>query len=109
MPDSVHSVRTNLQYFGLNKVWLGRILAKNQSQKFNTAEENIIKGIEILEGLKIKPHYAQGYLFLGELHAAKGECDKAMEILQKAEKMFQEMGMTYWLTSTQQILSGLSR
>jgi hypothetical protein len=58
----------------------------------------------ILDELKIKPFYAQGYLFLGELHAGAGQKEKALENLKKAEAMFQEMGMDYWLARTKNLL-----
>ena len=50
---------------------------------------------------------SQGYLFLGELYADTGERDKALENLNKAEAMFQEMGMDYWLRKTQEVLGRL--
>jgi len=33
--------------------------------------------------------------------------DKAMENLKKAEEMFREMGMDYWLAKTQEVLGRL--
>jgi len=57
--------------------------------------------------LKIKTFYNQGYLFLGELYADIGQKDLALENLKKAESMFQEMGMDYWLRKTQEVLERL--
>jgi len=54
-----------------------------------------VKGIRILDELKIKTAYAQGYFFLGELYVDTGRRDKALENSKRAEVMFQEMGMNY--------------
>jgi tetratricopeptide (TPR) repeat protein len=71
------------------------------------AEECILKGIKIDEELKIKTYYAPGYYFLGELYADTGQKDKALETLKKAEKLFREMGMDYWLVKTREVLERL--
>jgi hypothetical protein len=47
------------------------------------------KSRSLCDELKIKPYAAQGYLFLGELHAEMGHREKALENLKKAEGMFQ--------------------
>jgi hypothetical protein len=60
-----------------------------------------------MDELKLEPFYAQGYLFLGELYTYTGQQDKAMENLKKAEGMFLEMGMDYWLDKTKQVLERL--
>jgi hypothetical protein len=65
------------------------------------------KGIKINEDLKPKPFYSVGYLFLGELYAKAGQKDLALENLKKAEGMFQEMGMDYWLGETLEVLERL--
>jgi hypothetical protein len=44
---------------------------------------------------------------LGELYANRGDEDKALENVKKAEDMFQEMGMDYWLDKTQEVLERL--
>jgi len=82
---------------------LGRILGKGGKSQIDIAEECIVKGIGILDELKAKPAYAQGYLFLGELYADTGQRDNALENLKRAEVMFQEMGMDYWLAKTQEV------
>jgi class 3 adenylate cyclase len=92
---------------GISEIWLGRILAKAIPSRGDTAEDHILQGIQILHELKIKPYSAQGYLLLGELYADRGEKRKARENLKKAEGMFQEMGMDYWLAKTQEVLGRL--
>jgi hypothetical protein len=60
--------------------------------------------MKIADELKTKPFYAQGHLFLGELYADAGQKEKALENMKKAEVMFQEMGMDYWLARTKKVL-----
>ena len=48
------------------------------------AEESMPLGIKMLVELKLKPYYAQGHLFLGELYANVGQKGKALESLKKA-------------------------
>ena len=92
---------------GMSWISLGRIVGKKEPPKIERAEEYILKGIKILDELKLKPLYAPGYHFLGELHADVGKHDKALENLKKAEGMFKEMGMDYYLTKTLEALGRL--
>ena len=62
---------------------------------------------DIADELKLRTSYASGYLALGELYALTGQREKALENLQKAEAMFQEMGMEYFLRRTQTELAKL--
>jgi predicted ATPase len=88
-------------------ILLGRTLGKADPPQTYQAEECILKGIKIDEELKIKTYYAPGYYFLGELYADTGQKDKALETLKKAEKLFREMGMDYWLVKTREVLERL--
>ena len=71
------------------------------------AEGSVVKGIEISETLKLRPIYSVGYLNLGELCADSGQREKALENLKKAERMFKEMGMDYWLAKTREVMERL--
>ncbi|MFC1859015.1 adenylate/guanylate cyclase domain-containing protein [Thermodesulfobacteriota bacterium] len=95
------------QFEGVCYTWLGRIMGKADQSKSTEAEQSILKGIKILEQLKIKTWYAVGYLFLGELYADTGQNRTAMENLTKAKLMFQEMGMDHWLGKTHKVLERL--
>ena len=66
-----------------------------------------MKGIKMLDELKVRPWSSQGYLFLGELYADTGQIEKALEKLRVAELRFQEMRMDYWLAKTQEVLARL--
>jgi tetratricopeptide (TPR) repeat protein len=92
---------------GFSKIWLGRILGKGEKSPAGRSEEYILHGIEILDELKLKPWLAQGRLFLGEFYGGIDKKDKALENLKKAEEMFQDMGMDYWLPRTEEILGRL--
>ncbi len=94
------------QYEAISRMWLGRILGKAEAST-GDGEEYILQGIKICNELKIKPFSAQGYFFLGELYADKGQKEKALENLKKAEGMFKEMRMDYWLTKTEEVMGSL--
>jgi tetratricopeptide (TPR) repeat protein len=92
---------------GWSWLLLGTILGKTEAPEINKAEECILKGIEIGKELRIKPFYSLGHLYLGELYLNGGKEEKAIGNLKKAEGMFQEMGMDYWLGKVQEVLVAL--
>ena len=94
-------------YEGRSWIQLGRIIGKTDKSRIDKAEEHILQGMKILDELKLKPFYALGYGSLGELYADAGQKEKALENLKKAEGMFREMGMDFWLAKTQEVLGRL--
>jgi class 3 adenylate cyclase/tetratricopeptide (TPR) repeat protein len=92
---------------GLSLIDFGRILAETDSSQIEKAGEYILLGTALLEKLNIVPHYSQGYLYLGQFYANTGRKEKALENLENAEEMFQEMGMDYWLAKTKEFLDKL--
>jgi tetratricopeptide (TPR) repeat protein len=86
---------------------LGRILWKTDPSQSDKAEGCILKGIKILDEMNVKPWCSEGYLLLGELYADTGKREKALENLKKAERMFQEMGMDYWVARTKEVMRRL--
>ena len=82
---------------GLSNITLGRILGKAEKPQYGEAEECILQGMNILDERKFKPWFSWGCLFLGEFYADTGQSEKALESLKKAEGLFQEMGMDWWL------------
>ena len=94
-------------YEGLSWLQLGRTIGRMEKSQLHKAEELILKGMKILEELKLKPWYSLGHLFLGELYADASQKEKAVENLKKAEGPFQEMGMDYWLARTRKFLAEL--
>jgi tetratricopeptide (TPR) repeat protein len=89
---------------GVSRILLGRVLGKVEKSQFTEAEECILQGIKIQDELRLKPWSYTGCLYLGELYANTGQREKALETLKKAQAMFQEMGMDYWLRQTQEVL-----
>ena len=90
---------------GLSWSWLGRIQGKLDPSQAGKAEECILRGIKVLDDLKLKPSASEGFLYLGELYADTGQNEKAIETLKKAEAEFQDMGMDYYLRLTQEVLA----
>ncbi len=95
------------QVQGLARTWLGRAVAKANTTQTEEAEQHILQGISLLEELGIRAHSALGYLWLGEVYAESGRQEVAVHNLKKAETMFQEMGMDYWLGKAQEALAKL--
>jgi len=94
---------------GLTWILLGRIIGKTDPSQTDTAEEHILQGMRVCDELKMKPAYATGYLALGGLHAGAGHKEEARENLKKAEAMFQEMDMDYYLVRTKKLFESLER
>ena len=90
-------------------VWftLGRVLGKKEPAEYSKAEEYILRGIKMASELNIRPHLSQGYLYLGDLYNQIGRKDEALNTLRKAEGMFKEMEMDYFLNKTQETLTKL--
>jgi tetratricopeptide (TPR) repeat protein len=101
--------RTNDEKYmeGIALMWLGRIMGKTIPLQFDRAKEHMLEGIHILEGTKTRMHCSQGYLFLGELYLKINEKEKAAQHLKKAEEMFMEMGIDYWLAKARNVLRSI--
>ena len=92
---------------GASLTQLGRTLGKIDKSQLAQGEQYISRGMKILDEMKARISYLQGYLFLGQLYADVGKREKAVESLKKAETEFSEMGMDYWLRRTQEVLEKL--
>jgi len=104
--QALNLARTNHEkwFEGLSWLQLGRTVGKIEKSQIDKAEEHILKGMKTLDELEIKSNYSEGLFFLGELYANAGQKEKALENLKKAEALFQEMGMDYWLARTKKLL-----
>jgi tetratricopeptide (TPR) repeat protein len=102
---SVENNERQLQ--GLSRMWLGRVMAKTDATKTEAAEQKIQQGISLLEELGIRSQAAYGFLWLGEVLADAGRREEALVNLKKAEGMFGDMGMDYWLGKAQEALARL--
>ena len=92
----------------LSLLQLGMVGWKSQKIKIDEAEQHIRQGIRIVNELGMKPFEMVGYLYLGELFTYVNEREKALEILKRTEKAFQEMGMDYWLSRTRKVLAKMN-
>ena len=92
---------------GIHLICLGNVLGKKEKPEYEGAKECMMKGIKILDELEIRPFLSQGYLYLGELYNKMGQKDEASKYLKKAEGMFNEMEMNYYIHKTQDALTNL--
>lgn len=81
---------------GQAHIALGRILTKMGPEYYKKAQKQFQLGIDIFNKIKVKPDYALGCFFFGELSTVCGEFEKGMQQIKKAENMFKEMKMDYW-------------
>jgi len=95
------------EYEGTARIVYGMVLGKSDPDEFPNAEKEILHGIKIHERRGSRIRSSVGYFRLGELYGDAGHKDRALENLQKAEAMFREMGMDYWLGKTQEVLARL--
>lgn len=58
-----------------------------------------------MEEAQYKPDYTIGYLKLGELYTDAGRFEEALKNIDKAEILFQEMEMDYWVGRSQAALA----
>ena len=93
------------QIQGISRMWGGRVLAKTDAIQIEAVEQHLLQGINLLEELEIRAQYSLGYLWLGEVYAESGRLEEASANLKKAEAMFQEMGMDYWLGKAREALT----
>ena len=95
------------RFQGPSRILLGKVLAKIDPGQIEAAEGHIQQGIGLLEELGVQPYSGIGYLWLGEVKAESGRKEEALMNLKKAETLFQEMGMDYWLGQAREALARL--
>jgi tetratricopeptide (TPR) repeat protein len=88
-------------------LYLGWVKARKDPTQIKAAEEHIRQGITLYEELGLRAFYPVGYMILGAVYAESGRSEEALEPLKKAEAMFEEMGMDYYLGRTREILGKL--
>lgn len=96
--EAIKLAQRNLEiyYEGLATMTFGRILGK-QGVRLGEAEDAILKGIRIVDDLKVKPQVGIGNLILAELYGGMNQFEKAFMSLKVAEAIFQETFMDNWL------------
>ena len=73
------------------------------------AEEYILNAIQVFNDRGLKAYVCEGYYFLGEHFAEIDKKKKASKYLNKANEMFNEMDMPYWLSKTKKVLLNLNQ
>jgi class 3 adenylate cyclase/tetratricopeptide (TPR) repeat protein len=89
-----------IYYVALSLPVLGRIMAHWGKASVREAEDSVLRGINLLESLKVGPQVGIAQLCLADVYAQTGEGDKILKSLKKAEEIFKELGMDYWLART---------
>jgi tetratricopeptide (TPR) repeat protein len=92
---------------GLSCFVLGLVLARMDGPRHEEAKECIKRALMILDEYRLRPMFANGTFTLGEIYTHSGHKEKALQNLKKAEAMFKEMGMDYWLARTYVIYTEL--
>jgi tetratricopeptide (TPR) repeat protein len=89
------------------RLYLGWIMARKDPTQIEPALEYILQGIALYEELGLRAFYPVGYMILGAVYAESGHPKEALEHLKKAEALFEEMEMDYYLGRTREILGKL--
>jgi tetratricopeptide (TPR) repeat protein len=89
------------------RLYLGWVMARMDPKQVEAAVEYIHQGITLYEELGFRACYPVAYMILGAVYAESGRPEEAQEHLKKAEAMFQEMGMDYYLGRTREIMGKL--
>jgi tetratricopeptide (TPR) repeat protein len=92
---------------GFSQIFLGAILGTADASQSARAEEYILQGISILEGIGFRPWCPIGYLFLGQHYAGTGRREEGLKYLRKALGTCEEMGMDYCAAMARAALEAL--
>lgn len=95
-----------IYYTGLANITLGRILG-GQQPRVPDAEEAILRGIGILDNLRVEPQVGIGHLRLAELLAGLNQSERASASFRQAETIFKKIGMNNWLIKLKVIKTAL--
>jgi len=96
-------------YEGLSWLVLGGVLGATDPSQNARAEEYLLRGIAIEEEIDARAFSCMGRLLLGRHHASGGQPEKALEHLNKARTMAEEMGMDFWLAMAQDAIGKLEQ
>ncbi|WDP93201.1 MAG: AAA family ATPase [Desulfobacter sp.] len=92
---------------GRTSIFLGSLICKQDLSQKQDALSIMKKGMKLLKSFEAKPFYSIGHFYLGELFLNTNEPEKAVRHLEKANIFFEEMGMDFWLSRTQKLLSNI--
>jgi tetratricopeptide (TPR) repeat protein len=83
---------------------LGDIAARRQSPEAEPGEVDYRQALALAEGLGMRPLVAHCHRGLGTLSAKLGQQEQARVQLSTALRLYQTMGMTYWLPQAEAVL-----
>jgi len=87
---------------------LGSIMGKTDKTRSAEAEQYILQGMKSLDEAEARALYVLAHPYLGEFYVDTGQRQKALETLEKAQQMMEEMGMTGpYVAWTQSLLEKL--
>ena len=110
--SAIEAVQLSVKYDerqieALSWISLGRIIARMSESNIAESENRIIKGIEILEELQLRPFLTQSYFHLGEFYADIERKEEAKKNLNRSFSMCREMGTQYWPDKIKEVLDRL--
>ncbi len=76
---------------------LGLVAAEREPADVETAKQYFLEALNLAERLRMRPLLARCHLGLGRLYRRFGEADPAEHHLAAASRLFDSMGMTFWL------------
>jgi len=91
-------------YLALSLPVLGRILGHTGRASFKEAADIVLKGIRLLDELKVIQQVAIAHLCLADVYAGAYEMENAVESLRRAEGIFADAQSEYWLERTRGFL-----
>ena len=75
----------------------GQLAAEREPPDVESAKRNFGEALDLAERLSMRPLLARCHLGLGRLHRRFGETGAAEHHLTAASRLFEDMGMTFWL------------
>ncbi len=96
-----------LYFEALAEMLLGKSIGVADPVRFTEGRVHILRGIATADELHLKPLAAEGRFYIGELSVLSGRTKEAIVHLRRAEAMFREMRMHYWLEKTRNALARL--
>jgi tetratricopeptide (TPR) repeat protein len=86
---------------------LGEIASRREPLDAAATEGHYRQALGLATELGMRPLVAHCHLGLGQLCSRAGRPDPAQENLTIATRMYREMGMAFWLTRTEGLLSSI--
>jgi class 3 adenylate cyclase/tetratricopeptide (TPR) repeat protein len=86
---------------------LGNFLATRSPSRTGEATENYAKALHLAQELGMRPLEAHCHFGLGQLYAQASDVASCRAVLGAAIKLYQQMGMSHWLSKAETALAAL--